>query len=124
MDTCTNCGSKDLLFVGIEEHDEIDFDIIIKKIRHKFYKYQCNNCNEIVMSKVPINLIAENQYGSNIQALGLALVDFGDVSYKRTRDLINGLTDGEIVPSGGYLAKLPKRASKKIKDFFLIVKKI
>ena len=117
LDSCNNCGSQDLSFIGIEEHDERDFEVVIKKIRHKFYKYKCNKCDEIVMSKVPINLVAENQYGSNVQALGLALVDFGDVSFKRTRDLINGLTDGEIVPSEGYLAKLPKRASKKLKNF-------
>ena len=96
LNSCTDCGCKDLEFIGIEEHDELDFEIIIKKIRHKFYKYTCKKCGKIVMSKVPVTLVAENQYGSNVQALGLALVEIGDVSYKRTRDLMNGLTDGEI----------------------------
>lgn len=117
LNSCTDCSSKDLEFIGIEEHDELDFEIIIKKIRHKFYKYKCKKCGKIVMSKVPVTLVAENQYGSNVQALGLALVEIGDVSYKRTRDLMNGLTDGEINPSEGYLAKLPKRASKKLQKF-------
>ena len=117
LNSCTDCGCKDLEFIGIEEHDELDFEIIIKKIRHKFYKYTCKKCGKIVMSKVPVTLVAENQYGSNVQALGLALVEIGDVSYKRTRDLMNGLTDGEINPSEGYLVKLPKRASKKLEKF-------
>ena len=69
------------------------------------------------MTDIPKNLSAENQYGAKTQALGLALVDFGDVSYKRTRDIIKGLANEEINPSEGYLAKLPKRASSKLKKF-------
>lgn len=114
---CSNCSCTSLTSVGEEIHDEIDFEIIIKKIRHKYIKYKCEECGEIVMEKVPENLTAENQYGANVQALGLALVDFGDVSYKRTRDMINGLTGGEIIPSEGYLVKLPKRASKGLQKF-------
>lgn len=117
LENCPKCDSKDLEFIGVETHDELDFDIKIKKIRHNFYKYQCKQCKEIVMSKVPQRLWGENQYGSGIQTLGLALVDFGDVSYKRTRDLIKGLTCDEIIPSEGYLAKLPKRASTALKRF-------
>lgn len=115
--SCPNCNSKDLKFIGIETHDELDFEIVIKKKRHNFYKYQCNKCKEIVMCEVPQRLWGENQYGSNVQTLGLALVNLGDVSYKRTRDLIKGLTNGEIDPSEGYLTKLSKRASKALKDF-------
>ena len=117
LDKCSKCNSDDLTFIGVETRDELDFDIVIKKTRYNFYKYQCNNCGEIIMCDIPQNLCAENQYGSKTQALGLALVDFGDVSYKRTRDIINGLTGGEINPSEGYLAKLPKRASQKLKKF-------
>jgi len=117
LDKCSKCNSDDLTFIGVETRDELDFDIVIKKTRYNFYKYQCNNCGEFIMCDIPQNLCAENQYGSKTQALGLALVDFGDVSYKRTRDIINGLTGGEINPSEGYLAKLPKRASQKLKKF-------
>lgn len=117
LDACPKCENKDLTFIGIESHDELDFDIKVNKIRHNFYKYQCNQCGEIVLSDIPKNLCAENQYGPKTQALGLALIDFGDVSYKRTRDIIKGLTNGEINPCEGYLAKLPKRASTGLKDF-------
>lgn len=116
-DKCNKCGGNNLRLIGKEIRDELDFEINILKIRHTFFIYECADCGEIVQKKIPKNLSAENQYGSNTQALGLALVNFGDVSYKRTRDIINGLTDGEINPSEGYLVKLSKRASKKLQNF-------
>ena len=117
LDSCSECGSKDLEYIETETRDELDFKITIIKKRHNFYKYRCKKCQEIIMTKIPKNLSAENQYGPNVKALGLALVDFGDVSYKRTRDLINGLTNGEINPCEGYLTKLPKKASENFKRF-------
>ncbi len=117
IDTCTNCGSNSLTLVDVKERDELDFEVIVKKIRHRFYTYQCNDCGDTITTKIPLNLHAENQYGANVQTLGLALVDFGDVSYKRTVDIINGITNGEINPCESYLVKLSKRASKMLKNF-------
>ncbi len=116
-DTCTNCGSSNLTLINVKIRDELDFDVKVKKIRHKFYEYECNDCGNIITTNIPLNLHAENQYGANVQALGLSLVDFGDVSYRRTKDIIKGLTNDEISPCEGYLVKLPKRASVMLKDF-------
>ena len=117
LSTCTNCESSNLTLIDIESHDETDFKVIVTKTRHNFYKYLCNDCGKVIMTDVPKNLCADNQYGPDVQALALSLIDFGDVSFKRTRDIIKGLTNGEINPCEGYLAKLPKRASKKLKKF-------
>lgn len=117
LDTCSKCGSENLTLIDVQSIDELDFDIVIKKVRHNFYKYQCNECGAIIISDTYKKFRSENQYGAKTQALGLALVDFGDVSYKRTRDIIKGLTNGEINPCEGYLAKLPKRASSNLKRF-------
>lgn len=117
LDKCPECNSKNLTFTGFDIHDEFDFDIKIKKIRHNFAQYKCQDCGEFINVKVPNSLCAENQYGPNVQTLGLALIDFGDVSYKRTRDFIKGITNDEIIPSEGYLGKLPKRASNNLQDF-------
>lgn len=114
---CIECNSNDITIIGIKTRDELDFEVVVKKKRHQFFKYQCNCCGKIFTSPIPINLSAENQYGANTQALTLALLYFGDVSLRRTNQFFNGLTDNEINPSEGYLAKIPKRASKMLSDF-------
>ncbi|MBO5183133.1 MAG: hypothetical protein J6B64_01920 [Bacilli bacterium] len=119
---CPCCLETDLEKIDQKERDELDFDIKIIKRRHKFYTYQCRNCGQIIETQIPLNLHAENQYGSKVKTLGLALADLGFVSYNRSRKFICGLTSGEINPSEGYLVKLGKKASEQLKDFVFDVK--
>lgn len=119
---CPCCLGTDLEKIDQKERDELDFDIKIIKRRHQFYTYQCKNCGQIIETSIPLNLHAENQYGSKVKTLGLALSDLGFVSYNRSRKFICGLTGGEINPSEGYLVKLQKKASEQLKDFVFDVK--
>lgn len=57
-----------------------------------------------------------------MKSLAISLLDYGFVSYNRTRKIICGLTNGEIDPSEGYLTKLQKNASNKLDDFVFDVK--
>ncbi len=119
---CKFCLGKNLEKIDEKVRDELDFDIKIIKKRHKFYIYKCKDCGKIIETSIPLNLHAENQYGSKIKTLGVALADLGFVSYNRSRKFICGLTNGEINPSEGYLTKLQKKASEQLKNFLFDVK--
>ena len=114
---CDGCGGKDLEVIDIQERDELDFKIKIVKKRHKFYTCKCKSCGKIIETEIPPHLHAENQYGSNIKSLIISLYDYGFVSYSRVRDIICGLTNGEINPCEGYMVKVQKKAGEKLKDF-------
>lgn len=122
IEKCPNCKSRDLTLTDVKVRDEFDISIKIRKIRHKFYIYKCNDCKKIVKSNIPLELHAENQYGSGIKTLALTLSNYGFVSYNRMRKIICGLTNGEVNPCEGYFAKLQKKASDKLSDFAFDVK--
>ena len=119
LGNCPCCGGDNLVLLGEETRDEKDYEMLLKNIRHHGYKYKCSSCGKIVKSDILKTLHGENQYGANTQALALSLLDYGDVSYKRTKELIKGITNDEISLSEGYIAKLPKRASNSLKEFIL-----
>lgn len=114
---CT-CGCKKLEDLGIKTtKDCFDIDIRLMKIRNEFHIYKCKDCGKIIESPIPLNLKEDNQYGSNIQALAVSLVNEGFVSFKRTRELICGFTGGEITMSEGYIVKLQKKCYQMLADF-------
>lgn len=104
------CGCNDLIDLGLEKSkDEIDIDIRLQKIRHEFHRYQCRKCAKEIVSPIPNNLKEDNQYGSNIKALAVSLVNEGFVSFNRTKGLINGFTSGYVNMSEGFMVKLQKQ---------------
>ena len=66
---------------------------------------------------IPEHLKEENQYGSNVKAIALSLLNEGCVSYNRTRSLINGFSSNQIDISEGYLVKQQKKAAEKLESF-------
>lgn len=119
---CKNCGSKNIKEIDVKERDEYEVKVTVKRKRHKFYVYQCLDCGKIFNSKIPLELHAENQYGAGVKTLAMTLLNYGLVSYNRTRKIICGLTNGEIDPTEGYLIKLQKKASDKLKNFIFDIK--
>jgi hypothetical protein len=119
---CLNCNSTNLKIIGVKERDEYDIEVKVKKIRHKFYEYECLDCGKKIKSTIPLELHGENQYGAGIKTLALTLSNYGFVAYNRIRKIIYGLTDGEADPSEGYLNKLQKKASDKLKNFIFDTK--
>ena len=115
LDACPECGGS-LTEIREIPKDELDYEVIVVKKRHVFMEYMCECCGKVIRTKDPA-LKAENQYGSNIQATALALMDLGFVSINRTRSLLCGIAPDSISISEGYLAKLQKRYSGKLKDF-------
>ena len=114
---CPFCGCKDLVIIKFKERDEYNLKIIVEKTRHKIAIQKCSKCGKIIKVTIPDNLHAENQYGSFIQALISIFYNYGFISLNRIRYILSAITNGEINPSEGYMVKLQKRASKKLKDF-------
>ena len=116
LDECPNCCGS-LKETGEICKDELSYRFVPIKRRNHFKTYQCENCNKEVHKKIPIRLKEENQYGSEIQAVAISLANEGNVSMNKIRRLIRGFSHGEIDMSEGYIAKLQKKASEKLKTF-------
>lgn len=111
-----SCGGR-FLVVGKRCKDEFDVQVRLMKIRHEFYEYECSCCKKQFKVPIPKNLKEENQYGNNVQAIAISLINEGYVSMHRTRELIRGFTGNELEMSEGYIAKLQKRCYDKLDNF-------
>lgn len=123
LDECPHCHSKELNELNTSvTKDEFDYEIKIIKKRYYFKEYECNNCHQLVRKNIPKSLKEENQYGNKVQATALTLANIGNVPMNKVRKIIKGLTINEIDLTEGYIAKLQKRASDKLKKFIEDIK--
>lgn len=115
---CPCCNSYAIKTTGeVKEKDELDYRIVVEKKRHKFIEYECEECGKKFHQEIPNNLKEENQYGPQVQALELTLMNQANVTINKAQKITKGLTNGEIDLSEGYIAKLQKRASDKLSNF-------
>lgn len=117
LDVCPSCNHKDLEKKGSIYKDELDYKIVVEKKRHEFIVYECKCCGKEVRDDIPNNLKCENQYGPQIQALALSLMNQGNVAINKVRKMISGFSNGEINLSEGFITKLQKRGSDKLAKF-------
>lgn len=124
LEKCPCCNSEAIETTGeVKEKDELDYKIVVEKKRHKFFEYQCKDCGKIFHQEIPNNLKEENQYGPQVQALELTLMNQANVTINKARKITYGMTEGEINLSEGYIAKLQKRAADRLSNFMLEMKK-
>ena len=113
MEQCPCCNSHAIEKTGeTKEKDELDYKIVVVKRRHKFVEYECKECGKKFHEEIPNNLKEENQYGPEVQALELTLMNQANVTINKAQKVTYGLTNGEINLSEGYIAKLQERSSK------------
>ena len=118
VEQCPCCNSHAIKETGeVKEKDELDYKIVVVKKRHKFIEYKCEECGKTFHEEIPNNLKEENQYGPEVQALELTLMNQANVTINKAKKITYGMTKGEIDLSEGYIAKLQKRASDKLCDF-------
>lgn len=124
IEQCPCCNSYAIEKTGeIKEKDELDYKIVVVKRRHQFVEYECKECGKKFHEDIPNNLKEEIQYGPEVQALELTLMNQANVTMNKAQKLTYGLTNGEIDLSEGYIAKLQERASKKLEGFIKDMKK-
>ena len=96
-----------------------EFDVIIKTVkrRHKYHVYQCADCGDMVRLKISKTHKEEDQYGGNIRAVALSLMVAGNVAINKARTFIEGMTNGEMLLSEGFISKLYRRAATMLATF-------
>ena len=115
---CPACGSGSFVPTGeCEVKYEYDVEVVVKKIKHVFYYYQCLDCGTVFRSVYPANLRGSVQYGSGIQALALTLTNNVNAAMNKASMFLAGISQGELTPCEGYVAKLQKRAAKGLQQF-------
>lgn len=117
LDKCPYCEHELKDTNETIDKDIFDYVLLPIKKRVKFKKYKCTCCGKKVHSKIPNSLKEDNQYGPNVKALILELLNEGFVSITRVKRIIKGLTEGEMDLSEGYIAKVQKQASKQLEEF-------
>ena len=123
MEKCPCCNSDAIEKTGeIKEKDELDYKIVVVKRRHKFIEYKCKECGKNFHQEIANNLKEENQYGPQVQALELTLMNQANVTMNKAQKITYGLTNGEIDLSEGYISKLQKRAAEKLENFMEEIK--
>ena len=123
MEKCPCCNSNVIKETGeVKEKDELDYKIVVIKRRHKFIEYKCEECGKKFHKEIPNNLKEENQYGPEVQALELTLMNQANVTINKAQKITKGMTNGEIDLSEGYLAKLQKRAARSLETFMKEIK--
>lgn len=114
---CEYCGGK-IKETGKEIiRDEIDYEMVVNKIRHKYQVYQCLKCGKEVHAEIRKDLKQEVQYGKEIKALVLNFINTGNISIHKIKRIIEGMSEGQINLSEGYISKLEKQNAKKLKEF-------
>ena len=115
---CPMCGGKEIRTTDESiNKDELDYEVVVIKRRHKFPVYECIECGHKFHEPISVGLKEENQYGSNVQALSLSLMNIGNVSVNKVRKMIYGLSEEEINPTEGYIIKQQKKAANALTNF-------
>lgn len=115
---CPKCYSEDYTPTGRSEAKyEYDVRVKVVKVKHVFYEYRCNDCGTLFRSAIPPSLKEEAQYGSSIQALALSLTNTVNASMNKAAMFLKGITNGELTPCEGYVAKLQKRGANGLREF-------
>ncbi len=118
MEKCPWCNSDAIKPTGeVKEKDELDYKIVVEKRRHQYKEYVCENCAKKFHKEILNNLKEENQYGPQVKALSITLMNQANVTINKVQKIIYGLTNGEINLSEGYIAKLQKSSAQKLENF-------
>ena len=117
-DECPVCGSNDLIYSGAyEDYFEYEVEVNVIKRRHRYYLYLCQLCGATVKSAEGPDFRSKCQYGPNVQALALSLMNTVNAPMNKTALFLAGITEEEIAPCDGYIAKLQPRAAKGLVQF-------
>lgn len=122
-EVCTACGGQVEETGRVIAKDELDYEVVVIKRRHQFPVCKCADCGWEFHLPIPVSLKEENQYGNRVQALGLSLMNIGNMSVNKVRKMIYGLSEEEIHPSEGYLMKLQRKAAEALGPFMEELKK-
>lgn len=115
---CPDCGGSTFLYTGrTEVKYETDVEIKVHRTKHIYYVYECADCGTLVSLAAEPGLMGKCHYGPNLQAIAVSLMNTTNAAINKIPLFLSAVTNGQVCPSEGYIAKLPKKASKKLASF-------
>lgn len=114
LDKCPLCGGS-LTQISVVVCDVVEIAIKVEKIRNNVNKYKCESCHKIVTANDEIP--RGTTYGSSVNALAVSMMNEANTPLNKVSSVIQGLTNGEINLSEGYLAKLQRKTANKLDEF-------
>lgn len=114
---CPKCSGELIDTHESIDKDEYEIETIVHKIRHSFEVYECSCCKTKIHKKIPVSLKEKNHYGEDVDALALSLMNSVNAAIAKTASFIEGVSGNEIHLSDGYIAKLERKAAKRLKGF-------
>lgn len=117
-DVCPCCELRSYKYTGnFEDKYEIGYEMVPKKIRHRYYECQCRSCGSLFHTRHDPNLRGDCQYDANVQATILSLINTTNAAINKIPLFIRAFTGDEVKPCEGYVAKVQKRAAKNLVSF-------
>ena len=117
-DVCPSCELRSYKYTGnFEDKYEIGYEVVTKKIRHRYYECQCRSCGSLFHTEHDPNLRGDCQYDANVQATILSLINTTNAAINKIPLFIRAFTGDEVKPCEGYVAKVQKRAAKNLVSF-------
>ena len=117
-DICPGCECRSYKYTGnYEDKYEIGYEVVTKKIKHRYYECQCRSCGALFHTKYDPNLRGDCQYDANVQATILSLINTTNAAINKIPLFIKGFTGDEVNPCEGYVAKVQKRAAQGLVPF-------
>ena len=117
-DVCPGCECRSYKYTGnYEDKYEIGYEVVTKKIRHRYFECQCRSCGALFHTEYDPNLRGDCQYDANVQATILSMINTTNAAINKIPLFIKGFTGDEVSPCEGYVAKVQKRAAANLLPF-------
>lgn len=115
---CPDCGCE-TWEVTDETIDKVtvDVEIVVHRIKHHFVVCKCADCGTEFHVPIEKKYKEPCQYGENVQAMALSMMNTANVPINKVKDQISGMTNNEINLSEGFIAKLQRRAAAALTVF-------
>ncbi|MCD8202054.1 MAG: transposase [Prevotella sp.] len=116
---CPACGAGTMERTGRQRVSvTVDIQCRITKKKVTYYEVACTKCGYSFFTDMPEAYVNDVvQYGPNLQALALAMMNVDNTPIAKTARTISGLTDMKINPSPAYLCKLQSKAAEELETF-------
>ena len=117
-DVCPGCECRSYKYTGnYEDKYEIGYEVVTKKIRHRYFECQCRSCGALFHTEYDPNLRGDCQYDANVQATILSMINTTNAAINKIPLFIKGFTGDEVSPCEGYVAKVQIRAAANLLPF-------
>ena len=117
-EVCPKCECRSYEYTGeYEDRFEFGFRVIPTKVRHRFHECRCRHCGTLYHTEVEPNLKGDCQYDANVQATILSLLNTTNAAINKVPPFLRAMTNDELRPCEGYVAKVQKRTAKNLVSF-------